>query len=160
MYPPARRLGLAAAALLAALLSVPLAAAELTLSFPQEIPGAGDIAGWERIEGRAELGARSIDYVLYVDPRFPALYKITRYRITVVTRTPEGRELRRSEDETLVWNSRPGVREPLNCYTLQPPQREGRWQRVPPSSDEYRVAMATAISVYAHQRRRIHAALP
>jgi len=146
---------------LAALLPVFLAAAELTLSFPEEIPEASDVAGWERIEGRAELGVQSIDYVLYVDPRHPALYRLTRYRITLVTRNPEGREVRLQEEEKVVWNARPGVRVPLHCYALgDASQQQGRWRAVGPGSDEYRTAMMTVMHLYGHHRNQNQARVP
>lgn len=147
-------------ALLAALLPLSLGASGLTLSLPQELPEDRDFAGWERIEGRAEIGAQDISYILYVDPRYPALYRLTRYRITVVTRTAEGREMRSAEDEKLVWNSRPGIREPLRCYTLQASPEPGHWNTVPSGSEGYRNALSTAVSLYQHHHRQLKAAIP
>jgi hypothetical protein len=133
--------------------------AELTLSLPAEIT-AGDVAGWEQFEGRAAIGSQDIPYVLYVDPRFPAIFRLTRYQITVVTRTPEGRELRSTAEQILVWNSHPGSREPLVCYTLHTSRSSGQWLAVPSGSESYRSAMTTAISLYQHYSNHRQAAAP
>jgi hypothetical protein len=133
--------------------------AELTLSLPEEIT-ARDVAGWEQFEGRASIGSQDIPYVLYVDPRFPAFFRLTRYQITVVTRTPEGRELRTTAEQILVWNSHPGSREPLVCYTLHGSPRPGQWLAVASGSESYRSAMTTAMSLYQHYSDHLHAAAP
>lgn len=156
MFVPVGRL--VAAALLAAFLPAsPTSLELLTLSLPQGISEGQNVAGWEHFEGRAEIGSRDIAYVLYVDPRYPALYRLTRYRITVVTRTAEGPELRSTAEEKLVWNARPGVREPLVCYTLQASPDPGQWQAVPVGSEGYRDAMSTAVGLYQHYQRQLEA---
>jgi hypothetical protein len=129
----------------------PIGASEMAAFLPEEVPELGALARWERYDGRVKgVEGRSISYVLYVDPRYQALYRLTRYRVTIVTRTAEGREERRHEAETLVWNSKPGSGEPLHCYTLtQDVDGPARWQTVAHGSEAYLQAMRTSIFIYS-----------
>jgi hypothetical protein len=149
-------------ALLAVLVPLSPSASELTLSLPEGLPGGDDVAGWEQFEGRAEIGGQDIAYILYVDPRYPALYRLTRYQITVVTRTAGGPDPRSAEDEKLIWNARPGIREPLRCYSLQTSPKPRKWQTVSSDSDDYRSAMRTAMSLYNHHNHqsRLQSVIP
>jgi len=162
--PPRRRGGAVLVVALALATGPPAhAAPALAIYLPEGVPEAREAEGWERIEGEVASDSQRIDYALYVDPRYGALYVVTRYRITVISRMADGREERRPERETLIWNSRPGSREPLRCYDLQaPPAGEGRspgeWRRVPAGTDEYRAAMATAVRLYGHHAEQLHAA--
>jgi hypothetical protein len=147
--------------LLAVLLPSSPRASELTLSLPDELSEGTDVAGWEQFGGHAAIGSQDIAYVLYVDPRYPALYRLTRYQITIVTKTAEGRDVRSVEDEKLIWNSQPGSREPLRCYTLLRASAEpSRWQPVPWDSEGYRNTMHTVVSLYQHHQRMLEGALP
>lgn len=165
MSRPLRRRGGAwlIAALALAVGPFSYAASSLAIFLPEGVPQAREAEGWERIDGQMDAGAESIDYAFYVDPWHKALYAVTRYRITSITKTADGREERRRETEKLIWNPRPGSREPLACYELQPPVvGEGRseWRSVPAGSDAYQAAMMTAIRLYGHHARRRRAAEP
>jgi hypothetical protein len=134
-------------------------ASELILTVPDALHGFRDLAGLERFEGRADLGPMTIAYALYVDPRYPALYRLTHYRVTVVTRTADGREETQA-DEILLWNDRPGAREPLHCYTLQRAVSSvAHWDRVASGTNAYQDALKTSIFIYGDHARRTRRAL-
>jgi len=135
-------------------------ASEVSLGFPEGVLGGQDVSAWERIEGHAEIGSQSIDYTFWVDPRYGALYAVTRYKISVVEKGPDGREVRRPAGETLIWNSQPGSREPLQCYALAPAgETPGGWRRVAARSVEYGDAMKTAISLYKYHSTQLRNAV-
>jgi hypothetical protein len=66
------------------------------------------------------------------------------------------------DTEKLIWNARPGAREPLFCYE-RAARREWRtlwlrrwaWRRLAPGTAEYRSAMFTALRVYSLHRARL-----
>jgi hypothetical protein len=130
-------------------------AAGLSVLFPDELtPGEQPTRQWERIEGQLAFDGRTAAYVFYVDPRYPGLYRITRYRIRSVTVATDGREVWSDEAEVLIWNSRPGLREPLRCFRLGESGPE-RWRSISAGSDEYRLAMEHALSLYfGHNARK------
>src|SRR5207247_8734983 len=49
---------------------------------PAELPDTVTVARWEKFAGQADMGDASVVYELYVNPVRPALYEITRYRLT------------------------------------------------------------------------------
>jgi len=124
-------------------------AQELTASLPRDVPAAAAMSGWEKADGRAEVGEWSVVYALYVNPVRPGLYEVTRFRVA-------------HETEKLLWNSRPGSREPLVCYEWSGRRswrslwiRRWAWRRLAPGTEAYRAAMFTALRVYALHRARL-----
>ena len=153
-------------ALLAAALLAGCATAgsqRLAERMPAELPDTATIAGWEKFAGQADIGADSVVYELYVNPRRPALYEITRYRLTTATRGTDGRTRRREETEKVLWNSAPGTGEPLRCFEWIARRTwstlwlagSGEWRRVEPGSPAYNSAMGTAIRVYAARNESV-----
>ena len=142
---PMRR-ALLAAALLAGCATA--GSQRLAERMPAELPDTATIAGWEKFAGQADIGADSVVYELYVNPRRPALYEITRYRLTTATS---------EETEKVLWNSAPGTGEPLRCFEWIARRTwrtlwlagNGEWRRMEPGSPAYNSAMGTAIRVYA-----------
>ena len=131
------------------------AAATLSVLFPADVaPNDQPTNEWQLIEGQVALGRSTASYVFYVDPRHPGLYRITRYRIRSVTVAADGQEVWSDEAEVLIWNARPGMREPLRCYVLGEAGTD-RWHPVVAGTDEYRLAMEHAVSLYfGHNARR------
>jgi hypothetical protein len=136
--------------------AVLLAASSLvTLAYdrPAALPSNAIVSRWPRVAGDADLGSGArVSYELYVEPSRPLLYVITRYRVSQAGASG-------AENEFLIWNSQPGSREPLRCFerVAQPAAKAGEpamwsWVVVPQGSDPYRMAMMTAVRVYAvHQ---------
>src|SRR5713101_166647 len=91
-------------------------AEELSRTLPRETPTAETLAGWERADGEAEDGERVVVYALFVNPLRPGLYEVTRFRVDRIEGRPGARIRRMKDTEKLIWNARPGAREPLVCY--------------------------------------------
>lgn len=136
----------------------------LTARLPAELPDAATIAGWERYAGQARMGDSTVVYELYVNPVRPALYEITRYRVTSTALDTEGRRRSHEETEKVLWN--PAVpREPLRCFE-RVTQRSwkklwlgapGEWRRIDPSTASYRSEMKMAIQVYnLHNQQQVY----
>ena len=154
-----RRVWLLALALLAAATAV---AQGLSDRLPEGAPPAETLAAWERADGRTEQREWAVVYELYVNPLRPGLYEVTRFRVDRLEPGSGGRTRRVPETEKLVWNARPGTRDPLVCY-----ERTGRrgwrtlwlkrwtWRRLAPGTPEYRAAMFTALRVYGLHRARL-----
>ena len=92
------------------------------------------MTGWEKADGRAEVGEWSVVYALYVNPVRRGLYEVTRFRVA-------------RETEKLLWNARPGSREPLVCYEWSGRRswrtlwiRRWTWRRLLPGTEQYRAA--------------------
>ena len=155
MWPKSRALRLLA--LVAGVLPAAVSAAELSSELPPDVPPARLAEGWERIDGHADTRDQRIDYALYVDPRYQALYVLTRYRISRITAGSDGGRVVRRESEKLLWNSHPGSREPLLAYELDPAtaDRGPRWRTLATGSDAYREVLMTAIGLYNHHSRRL-----
>lgn len=144
-------------ALLAAALLAGCATAgsqRLAEKMPAELPDTATIARWEKFAGQADIGADKVVYELYVNPQRPALYEITRYRLTTSTTGRDGRTRRHEETEKVLWNSAPGTREPLRCFEWIARRTlwlagSGEWRRMEPGSPAYNSAMGNAIRVYA-----------
>jgi hypothetical protein len=124
---------------------------------PAELPDTATIAGWEKFAGQASFDDGSVVYELYVNPRRPALYEITRYRLTTSTTGADGRARPHDETEKVLWNSAPGTGEPLRGFEWIARRTwwtlwltgSGDWRRMEPGSPAYKSAMGTAIRVYA-----------
>ena len=125
-------------------------------TLPVELPDRAIIGGWQKFAGQKDLEESSVVYELYVNPARPALYEITRYRLTTSTRGSDGRARRQQETEKVVWNSAPGTNQPLQAFEWIARRTwrtfwlasHGEWRRMEPGSPAYLSAMQTAISVY------------
>jgi hypothetical protein len=128
----------------------------LAEKLPAELPDSVTVGGWEKFAGKANMAEASVVYELYVNPVRPALYEITRYRLTTSTTGSDGRTRRNQETEKVVWNSAPGTKEPLQAFEWIARRTwrtlwlatKGEWRRMEPGSPDYRSAMKTAINVY------------
>jgi hypothetical protein len=125
--------------------STAVAAPRLSQDSPAEMPQGAALAKWERFAGQAQAGAVVVVYELWVNPRRPGLYEITRYRGFRVT--PEGVRDDPNWREILLWN--PGPDEPLRCFE----RAADRWERIPPHTDRLRDEMLRAMQVYGLYRR-------
>jgi hypothetical protein len=148
--------------LLAALAPACATSTALTRSLPRAVPGAETLAGWESAAGEAEDGERVVVYELYVNPLRPGLYEITRFRLDRLEGAAPERRRRLGRTETLLWNERPGTREPLVCYERASRRgwrtlwlRRSTWRRLVPGTPEYQAAMFTALRVYGLHRARL-----
>jgi len=137
-------------------------AAELSRKLPPETPSAETLAAWERADGEAEDGPQVVVYSLFVNPRRPGLYEVTRFRVDRIEGRPGARPRRVKDTEKLIWNARPGTREPLVCWERAAHRgwrtlwlRRWAWRRLAPGSAEYRAAMFTALRVYGLHRARL-----
>jgi hypothetical protein len=129
-----------------AALSAPrdLSGAPLTSILPEGVPGPQERVGWEEVRGEIHRENDGVLYALYVNPRYGALYQITQFRIW----SRRGGKLD-EETEKLLWNPRPGVREPLFLYA-----REGNsWQRIPAGTPPYDREILHAINLYNLHRQ-------
>jgi hypothetical protein len=128
----------------------------LTRGLPAELPDAATLAGWERFTGQASTDDGTVVYELYVNPVRPALYEITRYRMTTSAPDDKGRPRRHEETEKVLWNPAIGPREPLRAFEwIDKPSWKslwlgdpGEWRRIDPSTPAYASEMRTAIRVY------------
>jgi hypothetical protein len=152
----------AALLLLAALAPGCASSSALTRSLPPAVPAAATIAGWETAAGEAEDGERVFVYELYVNPLRPGLYEITRFRLDRVEGPAEARRRHVGRTETLIWNARPGAREPLVGYERESRRgwrtlwlRRWTWRRLVPGTPEYQAAMFTALRIYGLHRARL-----
>jgi hypothetical protein len=128
----------------------------LAEKLPAELPDSVTVGGWVKFAGKAEIAEASVLYELYVNPVRPALYEITRYRLTTSTTGSDGRTRRQQETEKVLWNSAPGTHQPLRAFEWIARRTwrtlwlatKGEWRRMEPGSPAYRSAMKTAIEVY------------
>jgi hypothetical protein len=134
----------------------------LSRSLPREAPPEKTLAAWERADGEAQDGDRVVVYALYVNPLRPGLYELTRFRVDRLEARPGARTRRVKDTEKLLWNARPGTREPLICYERAARRnwrtlwlRRWTWRRLAPGTAEYRSAMFTALRVYGLHRARL-----
>jgi hypothetical protein len=132
---------------------------------PAELPDAMTIAGWDRFAGQARMGEATVVYELYVNPIRPALYEITRYRVTSTARDPDGHPRSRQQTEKVLWNPASAPREPLRCFEWITKRTwkklwlgdPGEWRRIEPSTPAYKSEMHNAIRVYSlHNERRTY----
>jgi hypothetical protein len=114
------------------------------------------------VDGQAEEPFWGVAYELYVNPRRPGLYEVTRFRVHRLEPRPGASPRRVAETEKLLWNSRPGTREPLVGYERAPHRswrtlwlRRWKWRPLAPGTADYQRAMFTAIKVYGLHRARM-----
>jgi len=122
-----------------------------TPALPEGMPSAATLAGWEKVEGEAETVDSAVSYRFYVNPIRPALYELTRYRLTRIVQDANGSTERRTETEKVLWNARPDEKQPIICYEL----RDGSWRKLDHGTPEYILEMGTAIHVYSMHRQAI-----
>jgi hypothetical protein len=136
---------------------------QLTDRLPAELPDAMTIAGWERFSGEARMGEANVVYELYVNPVRPALYEITRYRVTNTGAGADGRRRSREQTEKILWNPATVPHQPLRCFEWIAKRtwhrlwlgQPGEWHRIEPSTPAYDSEMRMAIQVYnLHNQRR------
>ena len=137
-------------------------AGELSRTLPRETPTPATLAAWERADGEAEDGEQAVVYSLFVNPLRPGLYEVTRFRVDRLEARDGARARRVKDTEKLIWNARPGTREPLVCYEKAAHRgwrtlglRRWAWRRLAPGTAEYRSAMFTALRVYGLHRARL-----
>jgi hypothetical protein len=143
----------AGAALLLAVVWVSFPAAPLSDVLPAELPDRETLGAWEKIEGEAETADLHVLYTLYVNPKRPALYEVTHYRMTRVVRSADGTSRQVPETEKVLWNPPKGrVPERIRCYERvgagAGPASTVRWRTLEPDSNEYRTELRTGMSVY------------
>ena len=123
------------------------------------------IAGWERYAGQARMGDSAVVYELYVNPVRPALYEITRYRVTSTAlghRRPPAQP--RGDGEGPL---EPGHRRASPSAASSGSRRaswkklwlgaSGEWRRIEPSTAAYKSEMRTAIQVYnLHNEQQVY----
>jgi hypothetical protein len=135
--------------LVASLLAPPAFGGGLSVAMPAEGPSAQTLAGWQKITGDVTTATERITYQLYVNPARQAIYEVTRYQVTHLSKNPAGRVESRLETEKFLWNSKPGVKSP-RCFERL---GSGAWTEMEAGSAAYRGEMLTAIRVYGfHQR--------
>jgi hypothetical protein len=135
----------------------------LTERLPAELPDAATIAGWERFAGEGSVGHSTVVYELYVNPVRPALYEITRYRLTSTETGADGRPRRHQETEKILWNPASVPTQPLRCFewiTRSSWKKlwlgaSGEWRRIEPSTPAYKSEMQTAVQVYNLHNQRV-----
>jgi hypothetical protein len=154
-----RDVGLAALVLLGCATMGPY---RLTERLPAELPDAATIAGWERYAGRGRMGASTVVYELYVNPVRPALYEITRYRVTSTATGADGRPRSHQETEKVLWNPATVPRQPLRCFEWVDEKSwkklwlggSGKWRAIESSTPAYKAEMERAIQVYNLQNEQ------
>jgi hypothetical protein len=134
----------------------------LTARLPAELPDAATIAGWERYAGQGRMGDSTVVYELYVNPVRPALYEITRYRVTNTATGADGRSRSHQETEKVLWNPATVPRQPLRCFEWVTEKSwkklwlggSGKWRPIEPATPAYKAQMETAIQVYNLQNQQ------
>lgn len=133
----------------------------LTQRLPAELPDAATISGWTRYTGRARMGDASVVYELYVNPVRPALYEITRYRVTTNALGTDGRRRSHEETEKVLWNPATVPRQPLHAFEWITKTSwkkfwlgdAGEWRRIETATPAYKAEMEKAIQVYNLQNQ-------
>lgn len=112
-------------------------------------PAVGDVSRWQVVEGRFETPGERGSFAFYVNPERSALYQLMRYRVELLTPSPEERA--RGVAERVVFIPRPGVREPMLCWERVEGD-EPSWRVVAAGTAPYVLEMAVLIRVLAAQR--------
>jgi hypothetical protein len=120
-------------------------------ALPEEMPSASTLATWEKIEGDVETTDSAVSYRFYVNPIRPALYELTRYRLTLTVQGADGSSERRTQTEKVLWNAEPERKKPILLYEL----RDGSWRKLEHGTPEYILEMGTAIHVYSMHRQAV-----
>lgn len=134
-----------------------LRAAEFSSQLPSGVPTAEALGRWPKITGDVDTPSARVSYLFYVNPLRQALYEVTRYRVTRLSRDAAGNPQQHRETEKLLWNAHPGTGELLRCYELREP---GGWVQLEKGTPEYRAEMITAIQVYGLHRAATQAREP
>jgi hypothetical protein len=113
---------------------------------PGGVPAGDALLNWERYGGQADTAYETVAYELWVDPKWPGFYTITRFRSRALERGAE------DKPEILVWNAHPGERVPLLCYERVQRGSTWVWDAVEPGTKRYRQEMVRAIQVYGLHR--------
>jgi hypothetical protein len=107
----------------------------------------GDVSSWAIESGEFQTGTARGAYRLYVNPQRSALYQLMRYRVELLVATSL-EEQRRGIAERVAFIRRPGVREPMGCWTRLPGDATA-WREVLAGTDEYRLEMSVLMQVLA-----------
>jgi hypothetical protein len=111
-------------------------------AFARELPAeVGDVSTFELVSGAFTNVSASGRYRFYVNPHFQALYQVMRYRVRF---TVDGEA---APAEKLVWNRRPGQREPLVVWARVAAGGPVRWRSITPGTDEYLLEMGRLMQI-------------
>jgi len=114
--------------------------------FARELPAEmGDVSTFETVSGVFTSASASGRYRFYVNPLFQALYQVMRYRVRF---TVDGEQ---APTEKVVWNRRPGQREPLVVWARVATEGPTRWRSITPGTDEYLIEMGRLMQVLSAQ---------
>jgi hypothetical protein len=128
-----------------ALASFELACAGSVRFSPRLPDGVPDVSRWQKSSGSAELGSPrvTIDYELYVSPARPAVYSLTRYRITP-------RQASQRQYEKLQWDKDGREVHRYECAPVAPGRAHPcRWREFAKGSAEYDGELGGLLSVYS-----------
>lgn len=116
----------------------------LTLSqdWPPGVPGAREMAGWERIDGDVETSRGRAVYEFYVDPQRSGIYTVARYVVRW------GGADAQAQTEKYVWLRRRSLGLPV-CFERG---RDGGWRELASDGDPYQAEMLTATAVFGLHR--------
>jgi hypothetical protein len=118
-------------------------------SFALTLPeGVSDVGGWTVVTGRFETWAARGTYRLYVNPARAGMYQLMRYRVEVLAPAEAARS-RPGHAERVAFVPRPGVREPVACWSRQGKASPPSWRRLAAGSEEYLVEMGVLMRVLA-----------
>jgi hypothetical protein len=139
--------------LVACLAHLPAASArDAGAVFAPSLPdGVGDVSDWERITGEFETTTARGAYWLYVNPARPAMYQLMRYRVELLPGWP-GAQGRRGAAERVAFVRKPGVREPMLFWELDPPGAGHGWRAIAAGTEEYRTEIAVLMAVLGVHR--------
>ena len=128
------------------------------------MPDAATIAGWQRYAGQAQMGDSTVVYELYVNPVRPALYEITRYRVTSTDIDADGRRAQPRGDGEGRSGTRPSraSRSAASSGSRRGAGRSSGWARRGSGGGSsrpraaYKSEMRTAIQVYnLHNQQQV-----
>ena len=122
-----------------------------SVRFSPRLPeGVPDVSRWEKSSGSAETESprSTIEYELYVSPARPAVYSLTRYRITP-------KQASQLPQEKLQWDKDGREVHRYECAPEKPGRAlPCRWREYAKGSAEYVDELGGLLSVY-----NLHAAL-
>ena len=111
-------------------------------AFARQLPAeVGDVSTFETVSGAVTSASVSGRYRFYVNPLFQALYQVMRYRVRF---TVDGEA---APTEKVVWNRRPGQREPLVVWARVATEEPVRWRSITPGTDEYLIEMGRLMQI-------------
>lgn len=114
----------------------------LSRDWPPAVPGAREMAGWERIDGDVETAKGRAVYAFYVDPQRNGIYTVARYVVRW------GGAEAQTQTEKYVWLRRRHLGLPV-CFERG---RDGRWSELAVDGDPYQAEMLTATAVFGLHR--------